>query len=236
MINLVCITDIGEGAEWSRHGQHWREYTKHTETNEGLPIHALAPWMMRFFDPSADRLENEEPLDTVPITNQDIMSFRENGFVVTSKPICEQQRNNLDKVFASHLSFSQYILFDRDNLKRKNGQNITLTNDLLQQILTKPESTANFLTGNPKAFYLFDCKQCSRFPKAPKSGLGPSTSCYGIPEFLQFQAHCALLLEKVYGEQCMVIPERVRVKANSKWGFLHSDRRLLPEESISIEV
>ena len=105
-----------------------------------------------------------------------------------------------------------------------------MNDTLFEKLLLKPQKVSKDLTGEGNKLYLKDCKYCSRFPKAPKAGLGPAASSYGIPEYLRFQAYCALALEKIYGEECMVIPERIRIKAGTKWGFLHSDQRLLPED------
>ena len=226
-INRVCMTDIGEGAEWSRHGKHWIEFCEHTGKPAGLPIEALEPWARRFFDPLAERRELEEPASSVPLSAEHVEAFLRHGYVVSSEPMERNLREMLKNTFEQHRQFAQYVLFERDGLTQ-HGRRILLTDSLFEDILTKPGQAASRLTGNKSALYLFDCAQCSRFPKAPKSGLGPSASCYGIPEFLQFQAHCGLALETFYGEPCMLIPERLRVKAGTKWGLLHSDRRLAP--------
>eukprot|EP00944_MAST-04C_sp_MAST-4C-sp1_P009976 g9976.t1 len=231
-INKVCITDIGEGAEWSRHGQHWIEYAKSKKMLPGLPLNQMEQWMKRFFDPKAKRVFDEEPSVQDLLSLEDCESFRANGFRVSSSSFAESGypniANDVKKSIDVHRDFAQFVLFGRDNIKTKDGNRIELSNKLYERLLLTPQKVSNDLTGYGDKLYLKDCKHCSRFPKAPKAGLGPAASCYGIPSYLRFQCYCALALEKLYGEECMVIPERIRIKAGTKWGFLHSDQRLLP--------
>eukprot|EP00944_MAST-04C_sp_MAST-4C-sp1_P013748 g13748.t1 len=232
-INLSSITDVGEGAEWSRHGQHWVEYAQSKNISPGLPLHQLEPWMKRFFNPDAQRLEKDEPLVKNMLSNDDRFFLCKNGYVISSKAFFDTEYGDVNDevalILRTHRNFAQYILFDRDGIKcSSNDQDIILNDELFERLLLKPQKVSMDLTGDEKKLYLKNCNYCSRFPKAPKSGLGPAGSSYGIPGFLRFQCYCALVLEKLYGEDCMVIPERIRIKAGTKWGFLHSDRRMLP--------